>query len=335
MDPTYIHTGEVMHKRASGARDIVLQEALNKISSKVSHFEKEGLRKTSFSIGVLNVALTAYVIGKWPELYWCLYLTKAIVMVFYKLIFVWYPARQHYFFLDFCWISNGIFFFLFVLLLLEWTSPAVTQNLFLIFFAVANGPLAWSVIALQNKLVFHNFEWTSTLFIHMSPGLASWGIHWNRERVLEVWGSRFEDYTQASTTDLFLMGWGYYCAWWACFTAWMLLRGLHYPEQGYETVFDALAKAHKFEEIKPFKGRGLRTQITIYMALHFLACTVTFGWSCIMWKSQIAHTAFLVLCFLSAVIQGSSWYLYAIQRAAVKQIEQLMDEKANSPKNTV
>lgn len=76
MDPTYIHTGEVMHKRASGARDIVLQEALNKISSKVSHFEKEGLRKTSFSIGVLNVALTAYVIGKWPELYWCLYLVS-------------------------------------------------------------------------------------------------------------------------------------------------------------------------------------------------------------------------------------------------------------------
>jgi len=58
------------------------------------HFESEGLRKTSFSTGVINLALTAFVIGRYPEYYWCMYLVKAAVMVFYKLIFVWYPAKQ-------------------------------------------------------------------------------------------------------------------------------------------------------------------------------------------------------------------------------------------------
>ena len=101
-----------------------------------------------------------------------------------------------------------MFFFLFVALLLNVVSPAVTQNLFLVFFAVANGPLAWSVILLQNKLVFHNFEWSSTLFIHLSPAMASAGIHWNRSEVAETWGERFEatDQTEFSGMDMFLTG---------------------------------------------------------------------------------------------------------------------------------
>jgi len=125
---------------------------------------------------------------------------------------------------------------------------------------------------------------------------------------------------------MFIAGWSFYVAWWVCFTIWMLTRGLHYPEQGYHTVFDALSKAHNFEDTKPFKGRGLRTQICIYMALHFVGCSVGLAWSCLMWKSYTLHTIFLVLCFTSAVVQGSSWYLYAIQRAAVKQIEQMLSE---------
>ena len=52
------------------------------------------------------------------------------------------------------------------------------------------------MILLRNKLVFHNFEWSSTLFIHLSPAMASAGIHWNREKVSETWGDRFENYTE-------------------------------------------------------------------------------------------------------------------------------------------
>mmetsp|Transcript_8780 Transcript_8780/g.17607 ORF Transcript_8780/g.17607 Transcript_8780/m.17607 type:complete len:281 (+) Transcript_8780:77-919(+) len=278
-----------------------------------------------------------YIMGAYPEWYWIFYLLKSLFLVFYKLLFFWYPKKQHYFFLDFCWITNGGFFFLFIALLLNICSPAVTQNLFLLFFSVSNGPLAWSVILLRNKLVFHNFEWSSTLFIHLSPAMASAGVHWNRDKVSETWGDRFENYTEVGGWELFTVGLSYYWLWWVLFTAWMLTRGLHYPEKGYETVYNALSKAHKFEDIKPFKGRSLRVQILIYMAFHGLGCTVGLAWSIACWYSSYFHAVFLGVCFFSAILQGSSWYLYAIQTAAIKQIEAMLEaeERASEDKGAV
>ena len=55
-----------------------------------------------------------YILGAYPEWYWIFYLLKSLFLVFYKLLFFWYPKKQHYFFLDFCWITNGGFFFLFI-----------------------------------------------------------------------------------------------------------------------------------------------------------------------------------------------------------------------------
>ena len=65
-----------------------------------------------------------------------------------------------------------------ILILANYLSIEGSQTVWKIFFAIANVPLAWSVIVLSNKLVFHSFDWTSTLFIHFSPMVATWGIHW-------------------------------------------------------------------------------------------------------------------------------------------------------------
>ena len=91
-------------------------------------------------------------------------------------------------------------------------------------------------------------------------------------------------------------------------------------------MFNALSKAHKFEDIAPFKGRSLRAQILIYMAFHGLGCTAGLAWSIACWYSYCFHAVFLGACFLSAILQGASWYLYAIQTAAIKQIEAMMKE---------
>ncbi|GMH84654.1 hypothetical protein TL16_g09986 [Triparma laevis f. inornata] len=331
MDPTYVDVskGSLMRRAPSGVRDATLREALNNIRSKQDHFQAEGLRKTNFTIGVITTFATAFCLGGYPEWYWVFYCMKAVFLVFWKVAFFWYPLKQHYFFFDFCWISNGIFFVLFVALLLNIVSPSVTQNLFLVFFCVANGPLAWSVILLQNKLVFHNFEWSSTLFIHLSPAMASAGIHWNRSKVAETWGERFEATakTDHSGLDMFYVGLTYYYIWWILFTVWMLTRGLHYPEWGYHTVFDALKKAHNFEEIGIFKGKSLRMQIVVYMLLHAAGCTVGLAWSIGCWYSYYFHAGFIAICWVSAIVQGSSWYLYAIQTASIKQVEDMLVER--------
>jgi len=183
-------------------------DAILAVRGKIAHFEEEGLRKRNFSLGVMNMAFSAYLIGAFPEHYWLFYMFKSIFLVGYKVMFYWYPRKQHYFFLDFCWISNGITFFLFLCILLNVLSKANTASAFLAFFAVANGPLGWSVIMLSNKLVFHNFEWTSTLFIHFSPMVACWGIKWHLPQVEAAWGDRFDGITDINHVgEVFLVGW--------------------------------------------------------------------------------------------------------------------------------
>ena len=88
----------------SQIRDATLRDALKAVKGKVAHFENEGLRKTNFTIGVLNLCLSAFLIGKYPQHYWLFYMFKSIFLVVYKVLFIWYPLKQHYFFLDFCWI---------------------------------------------------------------------------------------------------------------------------------------------------------------------------------------------------------------------------------------
>jgi len=105
----------------------------------------------------------------------------------------------------------------------------------------------------------------------------------------------------------------------------MLTRGLYYPEKGYDTVFNALKIAHNFDEISIFKGKSLRMQITVYMLLHLVGCTLGLAWGMLMWMNVWVNTAFIALAFLKAVVEGSSWYLYAIQRASIKQVKQLID----------
>lgn len=84
--------------------DQTLKEAIKVVENKVHFFEQEGLRKTNFVLGVMNLTLSAFIVGKWPEWYWVWYLFKALFMVVYKLLFIWYPRKEHYYFLDFCWV---------------------------------------------------------------------------------------------------------------------------------------------------------------------------------------------------------------------------------------
>ena len=321
-------------------RKAVLEDAIHAIEDKVHHFEAEGLRKSNFTVGVVNLAASAFIIGKWPQWYWVAYLFKAIFLVFCKVTFFWYPKKQHYYFLDFCWISNGGIFVTLVLILSNVLTIEASQIVWKIFFAIANGPLAWSVIALSNKLVFHSFDWTSTLFIHFSPMVATWGIHWFPHKA--EWGDRFEgtglcnaaEKTGDCTSSVYggahqeltviALGMTWYMIWWFFFTAWMHLRGINYPKMtpAYDTVFEALKPL--FVNTAVMKGKSERTQLTLYMVGHAAACLAALMWSGLCWNNMIAHTLFIIFAFTCATVQGSSWYLYAMQKASIKQVKSLM-----------
>ena len=58
-------------------------------------------------------------------------------------------------------------------------SPLTTHRLFQIVFMCANGPLAWSVLAFNHALIFHSWQHITSLVIHTSPMLLTYGIRWH------------------------------------------------------------------------------------------------------------------------------------------------------------
>jgi|NorSeaMetagenome_1021524.scaffolds.fasta_scaffold75303_2 hypothetical protein len=98
------------------------------------------------------------------------HIPKCISMLCWR----WYIWRtdgsgRHYLFYDFCYFAN---FFSLYLLFVAPHSP----DIFLILFTVSNGPLAWSVLAFNNSLIFHSAQHMTSAFIHTSPMLLTFGM---------------------------------------------------------------------------------------------------------------------------------------------------------------
>ena len=112
--------------------------------------------------------------------------------------------KTHYKFYELCYFAN-----LFSLAYI-WIFPH-SATAFRVLFALANGPLAWSVLAFSNSLVFHNREHMTSAFIHMSPMILTLGLRWYpSDRFTICYG----DDCQANWLDMSLEGIGYFYLWW-------------------------------------------------------------------------------------------------------------------------
>ena len=104
---------------------------------------------------------------------------KAIVLLSYR----WYAykkLRWHYFLFDFCYFTN---FFILIYLWLP-LGDSIRGLLFPIIFGFSNGPVLSAIVLWTNSVVPHSIDKMTSLFIHLSPSLALWGIRW---WVYSVW----------------------------------------------------------------------------------------------------------------------------------------------------
>ena len=128
--------------------------------------------KISFTLGVLNVCLTCYLMGAAPEYFYLWHTPKAVILITLR----WYTfkqRKQHYLLYDFCYWAN-------ILGLVYLWGKRSSAFLFQIFFIVSNGPLAWSVLTFAQSLVFHSHAHMTSVFIHVSPMLLSHALRWLR-----------------------------------------------------------------------------------------------------------------------------------------------------------
>ncbi len=126
--------------------------------------------RVAFTLGILNIVLSAFILGAWPTRFYLWYTPKAVVLIGLR----WLNFRKrgtHYLLFDFCYFANWL------LLLYLWVLPNRSE-LFLIVFIVANGPLAWSILAFNQSLVLHNWQQITSVFIHVSPSCLTLGLRW-------------------------------------------------------------------------------------------------------------------------------------------------------------
>ena len=123
-----------------------------------------------FTLGVLNVSLTTYIVGAAPHLFYLWHTLKCVSLTALR----WYTFRKegkHFLLLDFCYFANA--YALFYL----WLWPS-SPRLFQALFMMSNGPLAWSVLTFSQSLVFHSHAHMTSVFIHISPMLLSHALRW-------------------------------------------------------------------------------------------------------------------------------------------------------------
>lgn len=216
----------------------------NSVASRTLEALSSAGRK-SFTLGVINLALTCYIIGSAPGYYYLWYSPKAVILISLR----WLDFKRkktHFLLADFCYWANLL------ALVYVWFTPT-SHTAFQILFLCANGPLAWAVLAFNQSLVFHKWQQVVSVFIHVSPMLLTYGIRWHTPAGFSVCFDPPNCASVSAVTLLwnamtrFYLFWvvGYYCAI-------FVLLGPYLESRSFKTLYDRVAGA----QMKMLFGEG-------------------------------------------------------------------------------
>jgi len=166
------------------ASQINFTEKLNEKLMKVPILKTKD--KVTFLVGIALLMITEYILLAEPQWLWLLYLFLLFPLMIHRFL-TYHKMNHHYFMLDFCYYMQ-----LWTLIVLFAFPKDI--SLFKVYFGLCNGPLLTAVVAWRNKLVFHDLDKITSLFIHVFPGLLTYTIRWhtdlyinNIEDDLKIW----------------------------------------------------------------------------------------------------------------------------------------------------
>ena len=261
-----------------------------------------------FLVGTRPRALAVYYFVEFP-------LLLAIV------VRAWRRRRMLLYLAEFCWVANVLGWVSVALELahtagvLDLSFAGATRiKLARAFFAIANGPLALSIVMNKNVLVFHDVVRTSGLFIHFSPALASWALRWYDAGPL--WALDHAAPGGASLlTELYINPLCAYGAWWAIYAAWLIAVGHRLPGDGPaqwgRSSFADVREAVIMKRCGCLAARGGRGQAVAYLLLHGAAVSLGLALPLVLYQSFALHTLYIGGLLLAALTNGARYYRYA------------------------
>ncbi|XP_019861295.1 PREDICTED: uncharacterized membrane protein C776.05-like [Amphimedon queenslandica] len=126
--------------------------------------------KLTFTLLLGGALVDAFIAGYLPQYFYYWHTLKYLVLMPIRW-FHYKQKRHHYFLLDFCYYTN-------TLLLIYFWSPWQPNWLFPTVFVFSHGPLLFATVIWRNSIVPHSLDRMTSVFIHLSPALTTWGTRW-------------------------------------------------------------------------------------------------------------------------------------------------------------
>jgi hypothetical protein len=147
--------------------------------ARLQHFMAHDER--ACTLGVTNTIMTAVIATRLPQHFWLWHITKSLFYIPWRYV-RFRRVRAQLYLLDWCYVVTWLINIFALLALVTAASgppageSAIGRKLVIAGFAMASGPLAWSVFIFRNSLVFHDIDNLTSVFIHLSPLLLFWRL---------------------------------------------------------------------------------------------------------------------------------------------------------------
>jgi len=270
--------------------------------------------KFSFVAGVTNVALTFLLLGRHPEWVPIYYTLKALLLLTIRW-YVFKGKKYHYFLFDFCYYAN-----LLVLLYLHFFPKS--ETVFIICFAFCTGPLAWSVLAWRNSLVFHSLDKTTSLFIHLTPNILLYALRWLDEDPDSL--AKYETLRgkDATFTQMVFLPIIPYLIWQVLYLIKVqVISAKKVEEQDYQTTFRWFSSMDKGGIGKLIKKASPSWRLAAFVGYQLLYTIVTMLPSVLFLRYFWAHTILIAgMCILSAW-NGANYYFEVFSTRYMESLE--------------
>jgi hypothetical protein len=295
--------------------------------------------KVSFICGVLNVLISGYLIGGFPELFHVWY--GAQLAYFMPIRFYTYHRRgYHYFLADLCYFVN------FLCVLSIWVFPQ-SKRLFISAFCLAFGNNAVAIAMWRNSMVFHSFDKVTSLFIHIMPCVT---LHclvhllpddYQQERfpaIYTIKTSPLGSKTRYNVVAMALWSTIPYAFWQLSYHFFITVRRREKIAAGRPTSFTWLRRSYSKVWIGKFVlSLPDHLQEPAFMFIQYIYAVLTML-PCPLWfYYRYAASAYLMVVFCWSVYNGATYYIDVFGKRFQNELEAMKLEVQrwqNSPDMT-
>jgi len=315
-----------------------MRQSVEKLGTRWNDTKVITLReKISFICGVMNIFISGYLIGGYPE-YFHLWYTAQLVYFMPIRIFTYHRRGYHYFLVDLCYFVNLL------LMLSIWVFP-YSKRLFTAAYCLAFGNNAVAIIMWRNSLVFHSFDKVTSLFIHIMPCATLHCIvhvlppEEQAKRFPAIWTIKTSPpgSPTAYANVISMLAWSTipYAIWQLSYYFFITVRRREQIAAGRPTSFTWLRRSYS----KTWIGKIVLSlpeplQETAFMLIQYAYAVLTMLPCPIWFYSRWASAGFLMVVFAWSVYNGATYYIDVFGKRFQKELEGMKAEVAKWQQDT-